>query len=272
MALHDYDDLETLHALYKNHSSLLENYMKNAMQGTRPVVRKMDMLSNYAPFFSYAGIPALDICYVTEAKLPSFPYPLYNTEYDDFNLIKNFIDPTFEYHATVVKILGELLRDLSDSLFLPFNLFDYAQVLRDYYINLHSSAKRLLEDQSIDILQLDSAIRNFTEAAYQFHATQENVDLSDPMTVRRINDQLLLLERAFLDPSGLPRNMYKRHIVLSPGEGSFHYMDDIFPGLMDEFANLILDPKDDHSIEIIRTHLSILIFTINSAAATIKDV
>lgn len=96
-----------------------------------------------------------------------------------------------------------------------------------------------------------------------------------PMAIRRINDQLLLLERAFLDPNGLPRNVLKRHIILSPSETSPPY-DEMFPGLMDEFTLLIhhgpTGEKISSSWDVIRAHYSILVYTIQSAAATISDI
>lgn len=272
VTVEDYDEME-LKIPQHNTSSLLESYIKNAMQSVRPKIREMDMRGNYAPFFVGAGIPAVDVSYVHDSTMSSSSYPLHHTEFDNFDFVKNFIDPTFKYHAAVTKILGELLRDLADSLFLPFNLFDYAQVLQDFYINLHSKFKADLEEHGIDLHHLERAIRNFSDAAMKFHSGQEAVDLSDPMTVRRINDQLLLLERAFLDPNGLPRNIYKKHIVMSPSE-IYLSSRGVFPGLLDEFSNLEQDPHNAESSnsQIIKAHYSVLVFTIHSAAKVIQAV
>ncbi|KFM79964.1 N-acetylated-alpha-linked acidic dipeptidase 2, partial [Stegodyphus mimosarum] len=241
ISVEDYDDF-IIKPPTNNHSSLLDSYIKNAMQIKRPKIREMDMRGSYAPFFVHAGIPAIDVSYVHDSTMSSSSYPLHHTEFDNFEFVKRFIDPSFKYHASVTKVLGELLRDLVDSLFLPFNLFDYAQVLQDFYVSLYSKLKPSMEQHGLDLNYLEQAIKNFSDAAMKFHAAQESVDLSDPMTVRRINDQLLLLERAFLDPNGLPRNIYKKHIVMSPSE-SFLSTGDIFPGLLDEFLNLEQYPQ-----------------------------
>lgn len=270
VTVEDYDELE-LKIPHHNSSSLLESYLKNAMQSVRPKIREMDIRGNYAPFFVGAGIPAVDVSYVHDSTMSSSSYPLHHTEFDNFDFVKNFIDPSFKYHATVTKILGELLRDLSDSLFLPFNLFDYAQVLQDFYLNLHSKFKTDLEEHGIDLHHLERAIQNFSDAAMKFHSGQESVDLSDPMTVRRINDQLLLLERAFLDPNGLPRNIYKKHIVMSPSE-IYLSSRGVFPGLLDEFSNLQQDPHNVESSNVLKAHFSVLVFTIHSAAKVIRAV
>ena len=94
------------------------------------------------------------------------------------------------------------------------------------------------------------------------------------MAIRQINDQLLLVERTFLDQNGLPRNMMKRHIVLSPSESDPPY-DEMFPGLMDEFTILLQQTSaknNNWSWDVIRAHFSILVFTIESAAKAISDV
>lgn len=93
------------------------------------------------------------------------------------------------------------------------------------------------------------------------------------MAIRRVNDQLLLLERAFLDPNGLPRNPQKRHVVLSPSETGAPY-EDFFPGLLDEFALLVHTDFNNPlwSWDMIKAHYSILVFTIQSAADVISDV
>ncbi|XP_015916644.1 N-acetylated-alpha-linked acidic dipeptidase 2 [Parasteatoda tepidariorum] len=265
------DSLEDIISKTKvdSNSSLLDSYLKDSMQLVRPKIREMDMRGNYAPFFVHAGIPALDVSFVHDSTMSSSSYPLHHTEYDNFEFVKNLIDPSFKYHATVTKILGELLRDLADSLFLPFNLFDYAQILQDFFLNLNSRMRRGMEEHAINLNHLESAIKNFSSAALKFHSMQETVDLSDPMTVRRINDQLLLLERAFLDQNGLPRNIYKKHIIMSPSES---YLSGIFPGLLDEFSNLEQYPQDSESSELIKAHFSVLVFTIQSAAKIIESV
>lgn len=266
----DYDEIETK-VPQRNTSSLLDSYLKSAMQLVRPKIREMDMRGNYAPFFVGAGIPVVDISYVHDSTMSSSSYPLHHTELDTFEFVKKFIDPDFKYHAAVTKTLGEILRDLADSLFLPFNLFDYAQVLEDFYVNLQAKFKKRMDEHGIDITYLEMAIRNFSDAAMKFHSAQEKVDLSDPMTVRRINDQLLLLERAFLDPNGLPRNIYKKHVIMSPSE-VFLSSSGIFPGLLDEFSKLEQYPMNIESSSLLKAHFSILVFTIHSAAKVIQIV
>ena len=86
------------------------------------------------------------------------------------------------------------------------------------------------------------------------------------MAIRRANDQLLLVERMFLDPNGLPRNPSKKHVVLSPSE--LMPGDETFPGLVDEITFLLQTDLASMtwSWDVVKAHFSILIFTIQSAA------
>mgnify|MGYP002717948714 CR=1 FL=1 len=95
------------------------------------------------------------------------------------------------------------------------------------------------------------------------------------MAIRCLNDQLMLIERAFLDQNGLPRNVIKRHIIMSPSETANSVLNvESFPGLMDEFSMFKEQQlnKSNWSWDVIKAHFSILIFTIQSAAETISDV
>lgn len=98
------------------------------------------------------------------------------------------------------------------------------------------------------------------------------------MAIRRVNDQLLLLERQFLDHRGIPSNNLKRHLILSPPEtlSSLNSLetDGIFPALLDELDQIIgnVFKKDiAHSLMRLRKHLPILTNTVQFAAETLAD-
>lgn len=158
--------------------TIFKTYLESAFREMRPHIRPLDMYGSYAPFYTIAGIPILDISFVQLSKderdnrvesdefekfaFGHTPYPLLHTQYDDIEAIVRFIDPKFQYHKVVGQILAEVVRDLADSLFLPFNLFDYAQLLKDFYVksmHLHSaiilSNKNDEESANLDFMYLD---------------------------------------------------------------------------------------------------------------------
>ncbi|RWS12811.1 N-acetylated-alpha-linked acidic dipeptidase 2-like protein [Dinothrombium tinctorium] len=254
--------------------SLFQSYLNSATIQIRPNVRQLNARSVYSPFFTFAGIPSLEMTYISflnPKQQTLFSLPPIHTQYDDFKRVSSVIDPGFKYHKAVTQIIGEIVRDLSDSLFIPFNLLHYAQVLQDLSSALQSRLLSLNSSQGVDLNLLNSAINNFTKAALKFHYNQEKADLRDPMSIRRINDQLLLLERTFLDTNGLPRNIMKKHVIMSPSE-ILHSYDDTFPGLIDEFAILSRSDLKGQNWDIIRAHFSILVFTIQSAANALAEI
>ena len=113
-------------------SSILMNYINSATIRVRPRIRPLDSRSVYSPFVSMAGVPAVEVTFVPSASETDSltAFPLIHTQYDDIGLVKTF-DKDFKTHAAVTNILAEIVRDLSDSLFLPFNLLDYCQLLKD---------------------------------------------------------------------------------------------------------------------------------------------
>jgi len=99
------------------------------------------------------------------------------------------------------------------------------------------------------------------------------------MAIRRINDQLLLLERQFLDHRGIPSNNLKRHLILSPAEtlSSINALETegLFPALLDELDQIIgnVFKKDTHhSWMRLQKHLPILINTVQSAADLLAEI
>lgn len=133
---------ETLEDSSGSPGSILHEYRKSATVKTRPRVRRLDLHSIYSPFFLYAGIPVLDARYAgflsfdssnaSRTALLEDLLPLLGTKYDNMATIQH-IDPHLKYHVAVTQLLSEIVRDLSDSIFLPFNLLDYAVTLRDSF-------------------------------------------------------------------------------------------------------------------------------------------
>lgn len=65
------------------------------------------------------------------------------------------------------------------------------------------------------VAYLRRSVEDFTSAVETFRRNQlSNVDPSDLMEVRRINDKLMLLERFFIDPRGLPDHPETKYFVL----------------------------------------------------------
>ncbi|KAG9354380.1 hypothetical protein JZ751_001087 [Albula glossodonta] len=207
--------------------------------------------SDYAAFIHFLGITSMDIAYTYDrSKTKARIYPAYHTAYDTFNYSSKYIDPGFKSHQTVARTAGNVLLRLADSLLVPFNCSDYAETLEKFLATANAVAKFRTEATNLNKIIQDSDLSKET-----------------PLKVRRINDQLMLLERAFLDPLAFPEKYGFRHVLWASRSSSFS----TFPGLADAFAqaNQTNLPQDWAQVH---KHLSIVTQAIEGATHTLGDV
>lgn len=135
--------------------SILHEYKKSAFVKTRPRVRRLDLQSIYSPFFLYAGIPVIDVRFsgftgVNGTDIVEDMLPLIGTKYDNLATIKQ-IDPHMKYHVAVAQSLAEMLRHLSDSIFLPFNLLDYSVTLKESFAHFVARYGKAFKQSSVEL-------------------------------------------------------------------------------------------------------------------------
>lgn len=261
--------------------NILHEFQRSAITPNRPKARRLDLQSIYSPFFLYAGIPVVDVRYTgfrnaeVKTSLVDDTLPLLGTKYDNLAAVQH-IDPHLRYHVAVGQVLSEILRDLSDSIYLPFNLLDYAVTLRDNYAHFVRHYGKKFTESKLELDSLKQVIDDFTRAAIKFHYRQDRANMNDAMQIRKFNDQMMLLERAFLDPSGLPSYAERKHILLGAHDGEDH--KEGFPGLVDWITLLeseeLSNEDSDYTIfiEVLKVHYKAVIYTIQNAIKIIDDV
>uniref|UniRef100_A0A671FR77 N-acetylated-alpha-linked acidic dipeptidase 2 n=1 Tax=Rhinolophus ferrumequinum TaxID=59479 RepID=A0A671FR77_RHIFE len=240
-----------------------------------PRINKLGSGSDFEAYFQRLGIASGRARYTKNRKTDKYSsYPLYHTIYETFELVENFYDPTFKKQLSVAQLRGALVYDLADSPIIPFNIQDYAKALKNYATSISNLSKKhdqQLRDHGVSFDSLFSAVKNFSEAALDFHRRLTEVDLNNPIAVRIMNDQLMLLERAFIDPLGLPGRQFYRHIIFAPSRHN-KYAGESFPGIYDAMFD-IENKADPHSAwREVKKHISIAAFTIQAAAGTLKEV
>ncbi|KAM3867863.1 aminopeptidase NAALADL1 [Diretmus argenteus] len=257
-------------------TSVYDNWLRFANRsspayGTIPRVGSLTGAgSDYAAFVHYLGIASMDISYTYDrTKTKARIYPAYHTAYDTFDYCSRFIDPGFTSHQAVARTAGNVLIRLADSLVLPLNCSDYAESLEGYL----DTALHLYQDQltaeKISMEPLKRAVAKFRSAAIHLDQVIKGSDLANetPLKVRRINDQLMLLDRAFLDPLAFPDKYAYRHVIWA----SSNARQPTFPGLADAYANAN-SSRLTRDWEKVHYHLSILSQAIEGAAHTLVDV
>uniref|UniRef100_UPI003AACBD2A aminopeptidase NAALADL1 n=1 Tax=Centroberyx gerrardi TaxID=166262 RepID=UPI003AACBD2A len=257
-------------------TSVYDNWIQyanrtSAAHGTIPRVGFLTGAgSDYAAFVHYLGIASMDISYTYDrTKTNARIYPAYHTAYDTFDYAARFIDPGFISHQAVARTAGNVLIRLADSLVLPLNCSDYAEILELYLKNALVLYQDQLTDKNISMEPLKRAVAKFRSAATQLEKVIRGSDLANetPLKVRRINDQLMLLDRAFLDPLAFPEKYGYRHVIWASSRSSLP----TFPGLAHSFDDAYL-PELTSGRDKVHHQLSILSQAIEGAAHTLDDV
>ncbi|XP_026875689.2 aminopeptidase NAALADL1 [Electrophorus electricus] len=225
--------------------------------------------SDYASFVHYLGITSLDISYTydrstTRARI----YPAYHTAYDTFDYASTYIDPGFTSHQTVARTAGNVLIRLADGLLLPFNCSDYAETLEQFVSTAAEAFEAQLVANGISLEPLKAAVKRFRTAATSLDRTIHNSDLANdtPLRARMINDQLMLLDRAFLDPLAFPNKYGYRHVIWASRSSNVA----TFPGVADAVEKARASGRKEDWAQA-HKHLSIVTQAISGAAHTLAE-
>ncbi|XP_033103990.1 N-acetylated-alpha-linked acidic dipeptidase 2-like isoform X2 [Anneissia japonica] len=171
---------------------------------TIPYIGTLGSGSDFAPFMYRIGVPATDLRWIYDPNLRLSSYPVYHSVYETFYLVKTFLDWDFKRHQAVARVWAEVARDFADSTILPFDCVDYANKMHSSINSIRTTYEENMNNHGITFDAVISAINNLTTIATTFHNNVQKMDISNVLAVRRVNDQLMLFERAFIDPLGLP--------------------------------------------------------------------
>ncbi|CAF4516396.1 unnamed protein product, partial [Rotaria sp. Silwood2] len=214
--------------------------------------------SDYYGFDQLVGSSNMDIRYTYDVayhgKLSS--YPLYHTSYEVFSMMKNLMDPDFMAHRTIGQLWGVLTLLLSETPVLPLNVTRYTTALMQAMTTLKPKDPTVLDP-------LRSAINDFGNVAQDFVGRSKSLDSENPYEIRAYNDQLLQLERAFLNPLGQGDDYTDlKHIVYAPAKIN-QYAADGFPAISDAIVS-------GDSTEI-ANQVAIATYFVRGALSTLKE-
>ncbi|XP_053059753.1 glutamate carboxypeptidase 2 isoform X3 [Acinonyx jubatus] len=246
-----------------------------------PRISKLGSGNDFEVFFQRLGIASGRARYTKNWATNKFrSYPLYHSVYETYELVEKFYDPTFKYHLTVAQVRGGMVFELADSTVLPFDCRDYATVLRKYADKIYNISMKHPQEMKMYSVSfgpvsisdsLFSAVKNFTEIASTFSERLQGLDKNNPILLRIMNDQLMFLERAFIDPLGLPDRPFYRHVIYAPSSHN-KYAGESFPGIYDALFDI--KNKDDPSKAWgeVKRQIAIAAFTVRAAAGTLREV
>ncbi len=209
--------------------SVLTRWMSVTEGRVEPAVGNLGGGSDHVGFYTHLGIPS---------AWPGMGGPsLYHSGYDDFAFYETFCDPEFVYGPTLSRIDGLIALRLANADLLPYAVGRYAVDLQKHVHTL----RQLATDESIEanwsaldhsIAELFIATEAYRHASQRFLADAGEAG-PDRVTLGRLNDHLLQLEKSFLLESGLQGRPWSQSLFASPDPFS-GYASWMLPGLQYE--------------------------------------
>ncbi|WP_019038273.1 M28 family peptidase [Psychroflexus tropicus] len=195
----------------------------------QPSIGNLGGGSDHIAFYMHAGVPSLS----GGASGPT----LYHTNYDDFYFYENFVDPEFQMGPMVEAVMGTLSLRLANAQFIPYDVVKYATDLEMHFQNAEKQVKGFYADFA-GFKASSSAISSLNESANLVaKALKEQLE-SGKMSkkqAKRLNAQLLALEKSFLNPEGMPYGDWYKSLYASSDPFS-GYASWILPGLQYQIA------------------------------------
>ena len=217
--------------------------------------------SDYAPFSNFIGVPSIDMKYEFDSMNRTL-YPVYHTVHDTFYWQKTFVDPNFKTHLLMSQIGARIVMEAADSPVLPFNLVDYKDAVKSNLASLDNNYRSLLEKGNVTLEHLVREVETFSRNADAFEQRKaEASDMQDFAKLRRLNDQMMDMERAFIWPYGLPGRRQTRHVLFAP-EMHNTYGSSSFPGITDA----LFDIEKTNNWKQVKQQVSIAITCVREAA------
>uniref|UniRef100_A0A8C9HLR1 Aminopeptidase NAALADL1 n=1 Tax=Piliocolobus tephrosceles TaxID=591936 RepID=A0A8C9HLR1_9PRIM len=256
--------------------SIYDNWIRyfnrsSPVYGLVPSLGSLGAGSDYAPFIHFLGISSMDIAYTyDQSKTSARIYPTYHTAFDTFDYVDKFLDPGFSSHQAVARTAGSIILRLSDSFFLPLKVSDYSETLRSFLQAAQQDLGALLEQHSISLGPLVTAVEKFEAEAAALGQRISTLQKGspDPLQVRMLNDQLMLLERSFLNPRAFPEERYYSHVLWAARTGSVA----TFPGLSNACSRAMDTASGSEAWAEVQRQLSIVVTALEGAAATLRPV
>ena len=233
-----------------------------------PYIGNLGSGSDYAGFYQHIGVPSVDFSYYFGHNNKSLMYPVYHSQHDTYNWVKKFADPEFLFHKAMTQFGGGLLLDYAASPLLPMSVSRYADSLNQSFAQLQKQHSSTLKSQNISLDVLGQAINTFRDATNDFESRKAAIKPDAKFNIlRQFNDQMIQLERAFINPYGLPGRHLVKHVVFAPGLHNT-YGSASFPGVTD----ILFDVEKTGNWAEVKKQISIVVTSILSAAELLAPI
>jgi N-acetylated-alpha-linked acidic dipeptidase len=220
---------------------------KEAREGEDLAIEALGSGSDFTPFLQHNGVPTLNLGYGGEDE-----DGIYHSIYDDFYHYTHFQDTDFAYGRLAAQTIGTAVIRFADADVLPFEFTDLARTVTGYVADVQALVKRRQDEvrelnreiqdgvyaavndprrplvappaemvaPAMNFAPLENAATTLSAAAERYRkalAAAEPRLGQNAGAVAAVNARLIQSERQLLDPAGLPRREWYRHLLYAPG-------------------------------------------------------
>jgi N-acetylated-alpha-linked acidic dipeptidase len=203
--------------------------------------------SDYTPFLQHNGVPTLQVGFSGEDDAG-----IYHSIYDDFYHYTKFLDSDFIYGRALAQTAGTTVMRLADADLLPFEFTNVADTVQMYLKEVQQLLKQKQDEikernqqvedgvftamrdprrplvapkqeevpPALNFAPLENASDALAKAAQRYKKAVESAKpkfAGNSELLQRVNGRLIQSERQFLDPQGLPKRTWFRHLLYAPG-------------------------------------------------------
>lgn len=185
--------------------------------------------SDHIGFYMHVGVPSLS----GGAGGPT----LYHTNYDSFHFYETYVDPEFKMGGTIGQWAGLMALRMANADVIPYDVKRYSTDLKEHFANAVKKVKQINSDfNGFD--KVDTAI-----AVLEKNTTLLDVALSKALNngtmskneLKSINQQLIALEKSFIDDKGMYYGSWYKSLYASTDPFS-GYASWILPGIEYEIS------------------------------------
>lgn len=174
-------------------------------EGGVPEVATIVGATDYTAFQEYLGISCVDMYF-------DGPYGVYHSMYDNYFRQSTVVDPGFKVGTGLAQLWGILAWRLADAPVLPMRYSDYARAAVGY---IAAAEQHAGADRPLKLEAARAAAARWETAASELERRLEAAALA-PETARQVNEKLMAVERALVEPTGQRGRPFIRHLLVAP--------------------------------------------------------
>jgi len=191
-----------------------------------PPVGNLGGGSDHIAFYTHVGIPS----WSGGTGGPT----IYHSNHDSFSFYERFADPTFSMGPLVERVFGIMALRLSNADIIPYQASRYGTDLKTHFENLQKLVKGY--DKSANAFSFNALIAAADDLKKTGEACEAALTTANEKNKKAINQELLQLERQWIDVQGMPYGNWYRSLYASPDPYS-GYASWMLPGFQYEAAN-----------------------------------